>query len=72
MGVISGVVGAFLVYFGSYRKRFFLGSHMLGVTGLIAMAAFLLNVVNTGANFFSKKQEKKAQLLIKDRRSTNI
>jgi hypothetical protein len=32
---------------------------LLGVTGLTAMAALLLNVVNTVANSFSKKQEKK-------------
>lgn len=72
MGVIAGVVGAFLVYFGLTANVFSWVLTLLGVTGLIAMAAFLLNVVNTGANFFSKKQEKKAQLLIKDRRSTNI
>jgi hypothetical protein len=48
----------------SYRKLFFGVLTLLGVTGLTAMAAFLLNVVNTAANFFSKKQEKKPRLLL--------
>jgi hypothetical protein len=64
VGVIAGVVGAFLVYFGLTANVFSGVLTLLGVTGLTAMAAFLLNVVNTAANFFSKKQQKKPRLLL--------
>ncbi len=59
VGIIAGVSGAFLVYFGLTANVFPMVLTLLGVTGLIAMAALLLNVVNTVANSFSKKQEKR-------------
>lgn len=62
MGVIAGVVGAFLVYFGSYRKRFFLGSHTAWRDRAHRNGSLPIECGKHGGKFLFKETGKKSSI----------